>query len=74
MSHIRQNQNINLSITVSASVFFVTSLCMSIHRLFQEESVIFEKILLRLDYIEITKTKVTSQVERFWRQVLKNES
>jgi hypothetical protein len=55
LSRILQNQNKNLSIRVSASVFFVTSLCVSIHRLFQEESVIFEEILFRLGYIEITK-------------------
>lgn len=73
MSRIRQNQNKNLNIRVSASVFFATSLCVSLHRVFQEESVIFEIMLVRLDYIEIKKEAV-SEVERFWRQVLKNES
>ena len=41
LSCIRQNQNKNLSMRVSASVFFVSSLCVSIYRMFQEESVKF---------------------------------
>jgi hypothetical protein len=57
MPRTRKSQNKNLSITVSTSLFFVSILCVSIHRVFQEESVTFENTLLRVNYtyIEITK-------------------